>query len=154
MRSSGMGMALATGLAIVCGIGLWVGAQAADTYVGAATCAGCHSAQAAAWKTEAHARATSDLAANKRQDTRCLGCHASDARAGVYEVQCETCHGAGGNYAKLFIMKDHELARALGLKTGDLSSCRVCHIGHGTRLVPFDAEKAWPSLPHSKTRGK
>ena len=154
MRRFGLGFVLGTGFLAAVWIGAWSLAFAAESFVGAATCATCHPAQATAWKADAHARATSDLPQAKRQDTRCLGCHATDARAGAYEVQCETCHGAGGNYAKLFVMKDRELAKALGLKSGDMSTCRVCHAGQGTHLTPFDAEKAWPSLPHSKTSSR
>src|SRR5438552_2830469 len=116
-------------------------ARAGD-WVGSAACGACHAAEFAAWQATAHARAADHLGAQPR--ARCLGCHGTgDAPAGktaALEVGCESCHGAGGDYATDDVMRDPALARALGLR--DVSSrdtvCTSCHRTTGTRLAPPD----------------
>lgn len=43
-------------------------------------------------------------------------------------VDCESCHGKGSDYAKMWIMKDKEAAKAAGLiAKPDKTSCESCH---------------------------
>lgn len=108
-------------------------------WVGSAACGACHPDEYAAWQATPHARAADHLGAQPRR--RCLGCHGTgDAPAGAnvaLEVGCESCHGAGADYAADDLMRDRPLALALGLR--DLSKtptaiCASCHRGTGTRL--------------------
>lgn len=44
------------------------------------------------------------------------------------KVDCESCHGKGSDYAKLWIMKDKEAAKAAGLLAKpDKEYCLNCH---------------------------
>ena len=61
-------------------------------------------------------------------------------------MQCESCHGAGGNYAKLFVMKDREVAKALGLK-GSKVTLVSGETGREKRLhIAADVEPDWSRL--------
>lgn len=45
-----------------------------------------------------------------------------------HKVDCETCHGKGSDYAKMWIMKDKEAAKAAGLiAKPDKENCLKCH---------------------------
>ena len=111
----------------------WTGSQACGT---------CHLDQLAAWQTTPHANAGASLPA--KPAGRCLACHATgEAPAGpviAREVGCEACHGAGAAYAADDIMRDLDLARALGLAdtaTQRDAICKTCHTGT-TKLAPAD----------------
>lgn len=74
-------------------------------YVGSDVCAACHPAEAAQWKTTAHAHAWSTLVREHRQhEADCWTCHSTGAldprgpknsAAAIHDVGCESCHGAG-----------------------------------------------------------
>jgi cytochrome c554/c'-like protein len=126
----------------------WTGSQA---------CGACHPAALAVWRSSAHGQATVSLGRHAA-DGRCLGCHSTgDAPAGrpaEPAVGCEACHGAGAAYAPADVMRDPVLARELGLRDLDTPArrravCGACHRpGAGTRLTPFDAERAWARIRH------
>lgn len=129
---------------------------AAGRFVGVDTCGQCHAEIAAAWRKTAHSRALARLTRSEVGSPRCRSCHATgDAplgRSDLPGVQCEACHGAGAEYAPDDIMRDRQLARALGLR--DLSTparraalCMGCHRA-ATRLAPFDPEEAWRRIAH------
>jgi nitrate/TMAO reductase-like tetraheme cytochrome c subunit len=69
-------------------------------------------------------------------------------------VQCESCHGAGGDYDKIGIMKDHEKSVAAGL--ADLSPdnggaeklCETCHNKKSPNFKSFDFKKMWAEIAH------
>jgi hypothetical protein len=116
-------------------------------WTGSAACGACHPEQYARWQKTAHATTRARLPA--RPAGVCLGCHATgEAPAGptiAVEVGCEACHGAGAAYAEDDVMRDLDLARALGL--ADVSTtqararvCAGCHAG-STRLVPTDLSR-------------
>lgn len=124
------------------------GATASD-YLGADKCRSCHEQAWQQWKTTPHARAADVLSAAERRDPRCTGCHATSARDGLLGVQCESCHGPGRHYWPEFIMKDLELARAAGLRSGgDPAACRSCHTADSPALRPFDAVDALRHVLH------
>ncbi|MCB9528502.1 MAG: cytochrome c family protein [Myxococcales bacterium] len=126
------------------------GAGLADDYIGAEQCKSCHPAEYAQWKATPHARASAALGPDERRDARCTGCHATAAEAGLWGVQCESCHGPGRHYWPDFIMRDAHLARAAGLQSGaEPSICRGCHTADAPRIVPFDTETALDRVRHA-----
>jgi hypothetical protein len=124
-------------------------------YVGVAKCAMCHKSKArgnqvAIWKENRHSKAYETLASDAskkiakemgiedpQKDGKCLKCHVT--AYGVDEkllgskykledgVGCESCHGPGGDYMKLSIMKDHEKSVAAGLVVPTEELCVSCH---------------------------
>lgn len=118
-------------------------AQAGDhEYVGADKCKMCHKVEFSSWETTTHAKATdSAKASTERAFTPdCLKCHATNASEELAGVQCEACHGAGGDYKKMSIMKDVEAAKANGLVIPTQATCDGCHTGddHAKKVVLAD----------------
>jgi hypothetical protein len=83
--------------------------RAGPTYVGARTCAACHTAAYFWWLSTPHARAYQTLEKRGRElDLDCIGCHVTGferpggARMGhlqeLYGVGCESCHGPGSEH--------------------------------------------------------
>ncbi|MHB1845099.1 MAG: multiheme c-type cytochrome [Deltaproteobacteria bacterium] len=141
-------------LSLVSGVllGLSANALAAD-WVGVQTCKACHPQAAAVWEAGPHARAASSLTDAQRQDASCTRCHAPDlplepaaqqagARPPTPEqragITCESCHGAGQYYSPGYVMRDAELARAVGLVDPSERSCRACHTAGAPGLSSFD----------------
>jgi hypothetical protein len=82
-------------------------AAAQHAAVGAEKCAKmCHKIQFDSWSTSKHATATGDK-----------------------KAECETCHGNGGDYAKMAIMKDPVKSKEAGLiAKPDIATCtKSCH---------------------------
>ena len=113
-------------------------------WTGSAACGACHPKELAGWQATPHATTADRLPA--RPTGRCLMCHATgEAPAGpaiAIEVGCEACHGAGAGYAEDDIMRDLDLARALGLAdvttpAARTAICASCHVGT-TKLAPVD----------------
>jgi hypothetical protein len=141
---------LVLAIAIAAGVVTPAVAGRAD-WTGSATCGSCHPAALAAWQATRHATTATRLPA--KPAGTCLACHATgEAPAGpaiAIEVGCEACHGAGAAYAADDIMRNPELARALGLAdvatpAARTAICAGCHAGT-TRLTP--AELAGPAHP-------
>ncbi|RMG19579.1 MAG: hypothetical protein D6729_04855 [Deltaproteobacteria bacterium] len=122
-------------------------AWAADP-VGAATCATCHPDAYEAWKRGPHARAEAALGPRQQKNARCLRCHAPARQAGFEGVQCEACHGAGQYYYPEYVMRDAELARAVGLVDPDASTCARCHDETAPNLEPFDFDRKRARIRH------
>ncbi|HEV8321786.1 MAG TPA: multiheme c-type cytochrome [Myxococcota bacterium] len=122
-------------------------AERAD-YVGSETCGTCHRAEYDKWRTSAHARATATLPGTFRRDPRCAGCHATDTLGELAEVGCESCHGAGRWYYKAAVMRDAEVARALGLTDAGEATCKGCHGSDAPSVRPFDFKEAWKRIAH------
>ncbi len=138
---------------VLVALGLSATAMAAD-WVGVQTCKACHPQAVAAWEAGPHAHAASSLTDAQRRDSSCTRCHAPDlplepiaeqagARPPTPEqragITCESCHGAGQYYSAAYVMRDAELARAVGLvdPPGE-RSCRACHAAGSPGLQPFD----------------
>ncbi len=116
--------------------------------IGADTCRACHPQAFEAWKDSPHARATASLTAKQQKDPRCLSCHSPDATKGVAEVSCETCHGGGQYYSPRYVMKDHELARAVGLLDPTERLCLKCHDANAPSVRPFTFEEKLKRIDH------
>lgn len=122
-------------------------------YVGAERCQSCHPQAYQAWEQSAHARAFESLPNDSKAQTRCTVCHTltpDDTTQRLAGVQCETCHGGGRYYSPLYVMKDKELARAVGLVVPNEQTCKRCHDGSAPNLEPFDYAKAWARIAHGK----
>jgi hypothetical protein len=116
--------------------------------VGAETCKACHPAAYEAWRASPHARARESLPERDRNDRRCLTCHAPDLADGLAGVSCEACHGPGRLYSARHVMRDPELARALGLVDPGERTCAACHTESTPSLVRFDYGRKLPLIRH------
>lgn len=119
--------------------------------VGPETCKACHPAAYEAWLASPHARARESLPASSRDEPRCLSCHAPDAEDGLAGVSCEACHGGGRAYSPRYVMRDPELARAVGLLDPGEKTCAGCHTESTPSLVKFEFERKLPLIQHWET---
>lgn len=75
-------------------------------------------------------------------------------------VSCESCHGAGADYKKKKIMKDHDLSVTNGMIAAPKDECTKCHndknptwdkakykLADGT-TSGFDFDQAWDKIKH------
>ncbi len=151
------------------------------TYVGARKCKTCHKKekvgnQFKVWKESKHAEAYKTLLTEKAdsislsmdnkkaiENEKCLKCHvtAYDVDKSLLGkkfkiedgVQCESCHGAGGDYKKKKIMKDHDLAVANGLKeykdeAAIEEQCKTCHNEDSPTYKEFIFKERWEDIKH------
>jgi hypothetical protein len=125
-------------------------AASAFPVVGPESCKACHPAAYEAWRTGPHARAFDSLPERSRKDKRCLSCHAPLADEGAVAVGCESCHGAGGAYSAPYVMRDPELARAVGLVDPGEKGCAACHNESTPSLTKFDYARKLPLIEHGK----
>ncbi len=121
-------------------------AQAAGT-LGAETCKSCHAEAYEAWSHSAHARSGTSLTPVQAKSALCAQCHIPSANVDA-SVSCESCHGAGAAYAPRYVMRDAELARAVGLVTPDSKTCAVCHTDSSPSLQKFDVAEKLPLIDH------
>lgn len=96
-------------------------------FVGAERCRLCHRDVYRSWLETPHAR-TETVSLGRGE---CARCHQTSEALGFRGVQCEACHGAGGNYWPPEVMIDPEKAALAGLRTPTESVCRQCHPGNG-----------------------
>jgi YVTN family beta-propeller protein len=146
-------------------------------FIGVPACARCHGSaqhgfQFSRWRMSKHAQAFAVLASPRAAELaweagvetdpqscgQCLKCHATgagsdpacflkdfDIRDGV---QCESCHGPGGDYSPEAVMLDKATARSKGLWPTGRQTCVPCHErAHGR---PFDYEAALKKIAHPK----
>ncbi len=133
--------------ALLVAIALSAVALASDK-VGAETCKACHPAAYEAWHASPHARARESLPERSRNDKRCLSCHAPDIEDGLVGVSCESCHGPGRSYSAPYVMRDPELARAVGLADPGERTCAGCHTESTPSLVRFEYGRKLPLIRH------
>ena len=114
-------------LAVLMWAGATVLAAAAwsePAFVGAEQCKLCHRDIYDSWRRTPHASTgTVDLDG----EARCNTCHATDVSTRRRGVQCEACHGAGGDYWPAEVMIDPDKATMAGLERPTLGACRRCH---------------------------
>jgi len=146
-------------------------------YIGVKKCSICHKMekkgdQYGKWLATRHAHAFETLATPEAMETakakgiegnpqeapECLKCHVT--AYGVDQnllgegfkpeegVQCESCHGAGGGYAKLKIMKDQAQAIENGLIMPTKEVCVKCHNEEAPNFYGFDFDEMYPKIQH------
>lgn len=129
---------------------LLASAARAGDVVGPESCKACHPSAYETWATSAHARGLASLPERSRGDRRCLSCHAPDADDGIAGVSCETCHGPGRLYSAPWVMRDPELARALGLLDPGARTCAGCHTDATPSLQRFEYGRKLPLIRHGR----
>jgi peroxiredoxin len=135
-------------------------------HVGVDDCRECHRSQYDQWVRTPHAAAFARLLkADRSADHNCTPCHTTgvgltggfgdqDSTASMTNVQCEVCHGPGGDHvaAPAELMKD----TIYGI-TDPCSSCMiegVCVTCHDQENDPdFDIEEALPLVTHGSPSG-
>ena len=162
-------------------VGAVAGASAEQReFLGAAKCKMCHNKaksgeQYKIWAAASHAKAFEVLAseqslaiakergiADPQKADECLKCHVTahgvDAAhlgkkyAMEEGVSCESCHGAGGDYQKLKVMKQITSCEidgaTVGLITPDEALCVTCHNEESPTFEGFDYEEAVKAIAH------
>jgi hypothetical protein len=153
------------------------GTIAADhAFIGAGKCKMCHNADAKGaqfnkWSESRHSKAYATLAgakakeiaaakgiADPQKDAGCLSCHVTGHGAAAalltekYSVEegvsCESCHGPGGDYWKMNVMKDRTASVAAGLVLPDEKTCATCHNDKSPTFKGFDYAKAQAAIAH------
>lgn len=153
-------------------------------YIGAGKCKMCHNsaakgAQFTKWTESAHSKAYATLASDEakaigakkgiddpQKSDECLRCHVTGHGAAAAQltqkysaeegVSCESCHGPGGDYWKMNVMKDQAQSVAAGLVIPDEKSCTACHNSDSPTFESFDfaAYQAKIAHPNPKNAGK
>jgi len=120
-------------------------------YVGAAQCAECHAAEMAQWRRTRHATAYKTLLDRHRHfQPKCVACHVvgygtehgyrlGAPEATLANVQCEVCHGPGGQHAS-------QPAKGNITKEVPAKVCLECHTpDHSDHFV---YEERLPKVKH------
>jgi len=125
------------------------------------------------WSEGPHAKAFATLAGEKslevyaklgktgnpQEDAECLKCHVTgfgeDAALTAdldpaNGVECQACHGAGGDYWKKTVMMDHDLAVTNGLIANPKEGCVKCHNEESPTFKGFNVEERWAEIAHEK----
>ncbi len=116
------------------------------TFAGVTSCASCHKAQVAFWKTTVHAHAWKTLVdGGKTGHDDCVSCHVTGYgeiggsslgfTRNLEAVQCETCHGPGSLHVKADGLEDPP---AVQLATPE-STCTTCHNQKHSDTFRYDA---------------
>ncbi|PIQ91202.1 MAG: cytochrome C554 [Candidatus Omnitrophica bacterium CG11_big_fil_rev_8_21_14_0_20_41_12] len=150
---------------------------AGHEYIGVKKCALCHKSESKGnqygqWLSTKHAKAYETLATPQAQETAekagvsgdpqeaaaCLKCHQTGFGADssllgsgfIKEdgVQCESCHGAGGDYAPLNVMKDKDKSIAAGLIMPTEDVCVKCHNAESPNFKGFNFKEYYPKISH------
>jgi len=163
-------------------------AQAQDNqYVGADKCKNCHSAATKGdpyghWLKSSHAKAYETLAseaskkiaaekkiADPQKDEGCLSCHTTaaglpaTAKSKKFDltkgVQCESCHGPGGNHVKarlaVEIPADGKMLQVGPNEIKNVettATCTVCHNEKSPTYKPFDFKARLKEIAHFDPR--
>ncbi|OHB76455.1 MAG: hypothetical protein A2Z34_04095 [Planctomycetes bacterium RBG_16_59_8] len=69
-------------------------------------------------------------------------------------VQCESCHGAGGDYGKKNIMENKEESIKNGMILPDGTTCRKCHNEESPGYKPFCFKRYFAKIAHPNPESK
>jgi hypothetical protein len=121
-----------------------------DFFTGYAACRNCHRQQTDQWLSTAHARAFTALTLESQDyNPECIPCHTTgfsytggfimpDLTAEMGGVQCEMCHGAGG---------DHATTESVPYGLTSPATCLPCHTPE--RSPQFDYDTYHSAIEHS-----
>ena len=156
----------------------------AHAFVGADKCKMCHNAAAKGaqytqWAASKHAKALETLGseeakklgaakgiADPQKADECLRCHVTghgapadkltDKYSAAQGVSCESCHGPGGDYWKMEVMKDQAKSVAAGMVVPTEDTCKKCHNADSPSFKGFDfaAYKAKIAHPNPQKAAK
>jgi hypothetical protein len=150
-------------------------------YVGVSKCAMCHKSKARGdqygkWQSMKHSQAYAVLATDAAKEVakkagiegdpqkspKCLKCHVTahgvdeSLLGSKYTVEdgvgCESCHGPGGDYMKLSIMKDQEKAIESGLVVPTEELCVTCHNKESPTYTKFVFKEAAAKIAHPRPK--
>lgn len=101
-------------------------------YVGVKVCGMCHKKGGIleSYEKTPHATVWDKLTDEQKKDETIQKFYATGKLPDgtlLTNVQCEACHGPGGDYKTMSIMKDKEKAIANGLVMPDAETCKKCH---------------------------
>jgi hypothetical protein len=122
--------------------------ESKPAFVTSAACSKCHVAQYVQWSNSNHAHATDSLVSRAVEfETSCLDCHATkintvalpDGADTVSNVQCEQCHGPGGNHVA-------NPRKGYGRAANILNGCVSCHTAETS--PDFNPQAAWAKIKH------
>ena len=168
---------LVSGLGVFLVLALALPAHAeGHKYVGAEKCKMCHNspakgAQFTKWSESKHAKAFATLGteeakkaaqakgiADPQKAPECLKCHvaghgaAADMLGEKYKMEegvtCEACHGPGGDYMAMAVMKDHAKAVAAGMMEPTEETCKKCHNAESPTFKEFNFATASAAIAH------
>jgi hypothetical protein len=149
-------------------------------YMGATKCKTCHKTEAQGqqypiWEKSAHAKAYEALASeaalaaakergieDPQAAPECLKCHVTahgvdkaflgEKYSAAEGVGCESCHGAGGDYNKMSVMKAIAKGEtdpaSVGLVVPDEKTCVGCHNEESPTFKGFEFEKMVAKIAH------
>ena len=148
----------------------------AHAFVGVQKCKMCHNSQAKGaqytkWTEARHSKAFETLAgeeakkvatakgiADPQKADECLSCHVTGHGApaamltGKYKMEdgvgCESCHGPGGDYWKMSVMKDQAQSVAAGMVIPNESTCTTCHNDKSPTFKGFDFAAMYAKIAH------
>ncbi len=164
--------------ALIVVLALSFSAMGADhNYIGASKCKICHMSkkkgnQFGKWQSAKHSKAYETLgtpaakeaaakagvSGNPQEAAQCLKCHVTgyDAPATQKEakwdktegVTCESCHGAGKDYAPMKVMRDREASLAAGMIIPTVETCKGCHNEKSPSFKGFNCAEAYLKIAH------
>lgn len=126
----------------------------AKGFVGAEKCKHCHAKVYELWSQHGHAHAQENLPKSKKNELRCLFCHATDARKKLKSfqlsnVQCEACHGPGERHAARAARNAPSQKVRSSISRPTEKQCRNCHSDvRAASLRPFDFQKGLQVIQH------
>lgn len=149
----------------------------AHAFVGPEKCKMCHNspakgAQFTNWIESKHAMAYTTLSteeakkiaaakgiADPQKASECMRCHVTgqgapagkltDKYKAADGVSCESCHGPGGDYWKMDVMKDHAKAAGAGMLVPDEKTCTGCHNAESPTFKGFEFKAMLAKIVHS-----
>lgn len=114
-------------------------------FLGAKKCRKCHIKEYKTWSDTKHAKAFEALTEKYHEDGECLKCHTTAMNEGGFKsmeetpdllgIQCEQCHGAGGDHVPLMTKLKKEKKEKAGYPkdkkiTATPTGCTGCHNPH------------------------
>lgn len=156
-------------------------AEGNHKYIGVKKCSMCHKSESKGnqygqWSSTSHAKAYERLATpeaaetakkagvteNPQESPKCLKCHITGhgEDSGLFDtgfvkadgVQCESCHGAGGDYMALSVMKDKAKSIEAGLVIPTKELCVKCHNSESPNYKEFNFDEYYSKISHARPK--